>query len=461
MDIQSENTNSSLTFDQKNKEKTNFGLQTLTEKAKEAKNEETHEELTLSFNNNYPLDEKLLSQISSKFVQNNLIHLKFENYYNFDGNFFSLLQFFPKLRSLFLNNIRIKNFPKFLDFFSEENIKNLEFLTFSNTNINDTFLKALCQKPFKNLSILNLNSSFALKSEAFLDFFDSPMALNLKSLSLQNMEITDSAIFSLCFSKNCCKIQELDLSLCSALDDVAYINILMSPNLKNLKKLHLFNTMATTLFLSEFDQKSEFSGLQTLRLEENYGIKSEGYGFIGNSSKFENLEHLQISMSSINDENFKKIYDSKFLKNLKTLIFYDNPKISRICLKEFALSELSKNIEVLDLSWMDLDDVVLVCLGKSNNLEKLKFLKIVNCKYVGPEGFLQFLETKNAGNLEKMHFMLTKIDDRALELLMRKSEENLIKLREIDIRKCGNITKEKINKLIELGKRGNFMVLND
>jgi len=57
---------------------------------------------------------------------------------------------------------------------------------------------------------------------------------------------------------------------------------------------------------------------------------------------------------------------------LTTLVFYDNAKISRACLKEFAVSTLSKNIENLDLSWLDLDDSVLISLGNSDTLKNLK-----------------------------------------------------------------------------------------
>jgi len=212
-------------FDSKNKEKTFLNLQQLKENIIAGKSQD----LSVTYKNDFPLDENRTSQICQNHFPENVTDLQFENFYKFDGKFFSELaktpKHFSKLTSLFLNNVHIANVETFLDFFNEKNIENMKLLGFSNTNINDNFLILLSQKNFKNLTILNLNSSFVLTSAGFLDFFDSRMALNLKSLSLQNMEINNGAIFDLCYCKN---IEELDLSLCSALDDIAYLNILMS-----------------------------------------------------------------------------------------------------------------------------------------------------------------------------------------------------------------------------------------
>jgi len=451
----------SFVFDRKNKEKTFLNLQKLKDNSIVGKSQD----LSVTYKNDFPLDENTTSQICQNHFLENVTDLHFENFFKFDGKFFSKIaksqKHFSKLRSLFLNNVHIANVEMFLDFFTEKNIENLKLLGLSNTNINDNFLILLSQKNFKNLTVLNLNSSFGLTSAGFLDFFDSKMAVNLKSLSLQNMEINNRAIFALCFAENCNNIEELDLSLCSALDDIAYLNILMSPNLKNLQKIHLFNTMVTSRFLLEFDQRSLLKNLRVLRMEENYGVKSEAYGCIGTSPLFQNLEHLQISMSDIDDVNFIKIYDSPYLKNLKTLVFYDNGKISRACLKEFAVSTLSKNIENLDLSWLDLDDSVLISLGKSETLKNLKILKIANCRYITAEGFVKFMNEENAQNLEKMHFTLTKINDKVLEVLMKKIDESLMKIKEIDIRKCENISKEQIEKLVVFGNTNKLIILND
>jgi len=57
----------------------------------------------------------------------------------------------------------------------------------------------------------------------------------------------------------------------------------------------------------------------------------------------------------------------------------------------------------------------------------------VNCKYVEAEGFVKFMNEENTKNLEKIHFTLTKIDDKALEVLMKKNDESLMKIKEIDI----------------------------
>ena len=57
----------------------------------------------------------------------------------------------------------------------------------------------------------------------------------------------------------------------------------------------------------------------------------------------------------------------------------------------------------------------------------------MNCKYVEAEGFVKFMNEENTKNLEKIHFTLTKIDDKALEVLMKKNDESLMKIKEIDI----------------------------
>ena len=401
------------------------------------------ETISVAFLNDFPLDENFILKIGNKELISKLSHLKIENYFKFDGLFFSrmaeLQKDFSGLKFFFLNNVRIIDFEKFFDFFQEKNISNLIFLGLSNTNINDYFLSKISRKSFKNLMYLNLNSSFNLTSQGLIEFFNSSMSENLKSLLLQNLEIENEGIFALCFSPICKNLEELDLSLCSNINEVAFLNLIMSPNLKNLKKFYCFNTMITNQFFIDFGRKSKFENLTTLRLEENYSISAEGYGYIGTCSLFKNLDFLQISMSLIDNENFKKIYESPYLKKLKTLIFYDNPKVGKCFLKEFFNSSLAESLENLDLTWMDVDDNVLIALTDSKSFKNLKTLTLNNCSEISEKGFYEFFQTEFSNQLEKINFSLNKIDSDTIELIIKKCRNNVMKLKELDLRRCNSI----------------------
>lgn len=424
-------------FDGKISEKNQNNAQNIKERIESNQNLK----IKVYFSNEYPIKNEVFEDFKKFDLSSKISHLRFNNFFHFDGCFFAELakqqKNFPNLQELFLNNVHLTNLGNFLDFFNEDNLKNLESLGFCNTNINDNFILDLSNKPFKKLMVLNLNSSFKLTSQAFIDLFNSEMVRNLQSLSMQNLEITNEGVLALCFYKKCENLQELDLSLCSQLTDLCYLNLIMSPNLKFLKKLHLFNTMVTSKPFLDFDRRGILNNLTVLRLEENYGIEAEGYGCIGTSKLFENLEYLQISMSKIDDQNFKKIYDSPFLKKLKTLIFYDNPKISRVCLKEFFQSYLAQNLEELDLTWMDLDDLTVKCLG--NALKNIKNLKIVNCKSITTEGFCELISCgSKIKYLEKLNLSVNEIDKRFIDLFKEKTNNSEINIKELDIRKSGN-----------------------
>lgn len=421
--------------------------------------------LKVHFSNDFSLDEIIFDYFTFSDFSEKITSLKFENFYRFDGIFLSKLvkhkNFFPKLNEFILNNVRISNFELLLEFFIQDNIKQLQFLTFSNTNITDDFISNLTEKPFTNLLSLNLNSSFKLNFNGFLKLFSSNMVKDLQNLYLQNLGIENDGVLALCFSKTCSNLQELDLSLCSQLTDIAYLNLVMSPNLKNLKKLHLFNTMITSIILKTFDKRTQIKNLSVLRLEENYGIEAEGYGCIGESPFFKNLEVLQISMSKIDDINFQKIFYSEHLKCLKKLIFYDNPKISRACLKEFFQSPLSLSIEELDLSWMDLDDSTLLSLGNSKTLKNLRFLKINNCRNITCEGLCNFLKNGYNLNITKFHLSMNDVNLNFIELLKEKIGKNEITLQELDIRNCKLLTIKEIKEIEGLFKEKNIHLYSD
>lgn len=428
-------------------------------------NNQKLESIGITLLNDFYLDEDFISKFIKNEIISKITYLKIENCFCFDGVFFSSLSeknnFFLNLNYFTLNNVHLTNSENFKKFFIEKNLSKLKYLGFTNTNIKDEFLISICNQNFQNLCSLNLNSSFNLTSLSIIEFFDSKMVENLTNLSLQNSEIGNEGIFALCFSKKCNKLEELDLSLCSNLNDIAFLNLLMSPNLKNLMKLNLFNTMITTNFFLDFDKRSLMKKLKYLRLEENYGLKAEGYGIIGISPSFKNLEYLHISMSKIDNVNFKKIYGSSYLTNIKTFIFYDNPFVGKFCLKEFFNSSFAETIEELDLSWMDIDNSVLMALGESASLENIKSLKIVNCNETEADGFYNFFQLKNMRNIEKIYLTLNKIDWSALSLLMKKIDEDNYKLRELDVRRCQNISSES---LITLGKyfdEHNFVLFKD
>lgn len=300
----------------------------------------------------------------------------------------------------------------------------------------ETTYEQICLlKNFEKLSSVCVEFAMVLSRESFVKICDLP---HLKHLVICNHKIDDYFFEDLSL---CTNLESLSLPNCEYLldDDLKTLTTLQS-----LKVLDLFGSfyLTQTGILS----LKSFSNLIELGLGQCTGLNDESMTTVGELPK---LEILDLGRTSISAAGFKAIAR---LKNLKILnlgfckevndegfnFLKDQTKLEQLhlnnCYKlsETAFNQLSdyKKLTHLDVSYTKFSNRN---LREISSLSSLGGLNLRSCDSISSEGFEMIHELKNLVDLDVC--FCEGIDDNVL--LKISSLESLVTL---DISRCNHVT---------------------
>jgi Leucine-rich repeat (LRR) protein len=324
-----------------------------------------------------------------------------------------------------------QNFPEIqiLDFYENENIFDLSFLSFCK-NIQHLYIKhwknikdvnpVFNLKNLKELELgidfkvvqispdisecpelitLKLNKSSNLKDLSFLIKFPNLISLdlfsskNIKDFSplsdlkdLKNLDLTGTKIKSLSPLKSLHQLTHLNISDCESVIDITDLKYLTS-----LKEL----SFSLELFLGESGVEIEFdwSAFEYLQNLEKLVLENHLFEDISFLEKLENIKQLELGYCH-------SLYDISGLRNLKYL---NHLNLDETIVKDISPLRDLKNLEVLNINSRKLVD-----LSPIKGLSKLKILDLYNCS--GIQNFDPLIELIDIEELNLRDCNLVNLD---------------------------------------------------
>ena len=321
----------------------------------------------------------------------------------------------PELRKLMLSNAVLLAATDFIAFFELVQKQNPKFLEIhlENTNINDEVLKKLAKMSFfEHVRLLNIKGCPYVSHLGVAEFFkDSSIRLEKFHIELDSsivrIDLIEcftqvkgflSNIQKLDFSKNlyfdneCLRkltscpeisgIRHLDLSSTNV-DASAVISLTNCPNLMNLCTLGLKNLPLTPQTLKSLSGCQSFSAYfdiievyknleeqdrrlvtddvlmalvdnikllrQIINLDLSYtDVSSQGISYLAASANVFNLESLDISCTEVDDIGMIAVANSNYLTGLTKIVFQNCSRITKVSIKFLA-----GKTQGLNFSWQD------------------------------------------------------------------------------------------------------------
>ncbi|KAL4426958.1 hypothetical protein ABPG74_017215 [Tetrahymena malaccensis] len=321
----------------------------------------------------------------------------------------------------------------------KEKFHNLEILKINSCIFEGQILQFL-QSQTKLIQI-QLEGCWKISSEALLEYVQGANFSNLRSLNLSNTLINDSFIQVLSTKEN--QLEELNISFCNLLSDKGLIVLLSSKQLNKIKALYLKCLRLTDLTISALIESQNFaSTLTKLSIYKCFGCSSESIAHLLQSSVSDKLQYFDASSSLFDDECIRALVD-KDLKDLKILKFYECNQVKNEGVKYLFDSQLIQRLEVLDMSWIYFENNVLELL--QNKDLKLKEFCFPMVPSLQNETLLKFIqESKLLNTVEVLDLSYNQVDDKIINYVIqqKKSEKN-IPLRDFQVYGCEKILNKK------------------
>ena len=268
-------------------------------------------------------------------------------------------------------------------------------------------IESIAESPYlKNLTSLHLSGYGETGGEMIAALADSPLLGQLTDLDLSNNGSTarerpgEMAALDLSHNGNAVSLLAGEIR-----SDLPLAGLFLSPHAVNLRHLTLIRSQ-TSSSVGAFYESPHVRNLQSLRIDDPW-LGPFGYtslSILADSPNLQNLVRLDLSGSTIDDQNAQALFESNQLRSLKELnlnetgigdvvALADSPLLANLrCLKlqgagqseekryvpavgleALAASPLCQNLAVLDLGNQPVADGVKT-LAKSENLQELRAL---------------------------------------------------------------------------------------
>ncbi|EAR82739.2 hypothetical protein TTHERM_01085700 (macronuclear) [Tetrahymena thermophila SB210] len=349
-----------------------------------------------------------------------------------------LVQNASSTKELSLQYFTIYDISKVL-FENKDKFHNLEILKINSCIFEGQILQFL--KFQSQLIQIQLEGCWKISSQALLEYVQVANFSNLRSLNLSNTLINDNFIQILSTKEN--QLEELNISFCNLLSDKGLMVLLSSKQLNKVKTLYLKCLRLTDLTISALIESQNFaSTLTKLSIYKCFGCSSESIVHLFQSPVSDKLQYFDASSSLFDDDCIRAIVD-KDLKDLKTLKFYECNKVSSEGVKYLFESQIIQRLEVLDISWIYFENNVLEIL--QNKDLKLKELCFPMVPSIQNETLLKFIqESKLLNTVEVLDLSYNQVDDQIINyILQQKKNGKNIPLRDLQVYGCDKILNKK------------------
>lgn len=140
-------------------------------------------------------------------------------------------------------------------------------------------------------------------------------------------------------------------------------------------------------------------------------IGDEALKILSESKKLLNLEELKLNINFITDKGVKEWANSSnaMLQKIKILVLSDN-KLTDESLVDLVTSNNFKQLESLNIGWMEAGNKTAEAIGISETLPCLKRLDLER-SYIDANGIRSLVRGKIAKNIEELNLVSNKLGD--------------------------------------------------
>ena len=329
-----------------------------------------------------------------------------------------------QIQKISLNNFIISN-REIKNFFSNKYLKDIKKLKMKKCSLNDDSLKELFQSTLAfNIQVLSFNSCYHISNTTIHNMISCSSLQNLLILDLGGTQINDESLILLMNCSYTNRITKLNISDCLNISDFGIKNFLSSKKMKDLTKLYISWTFISTFTLIQFFENDieDYKFLFKIKCAQ-CKIFSEKISKISIDKVKFPLKKIDLSKTEINEENLNLICNSM---NIITNLSVANCLNLNLSFQD-KIKDLffMKNLKKLDLSNTQINASFLEQISIKLFLKKLK---LNGCKFLTNLSILKLL--KNMKTLKTLHLKFTKINDELFETMNNEKVKpsNLYKL---------------------------------
>lgn len=289
----------------------------------------------------------------------------------------------------------------------------INHINFANSSLQDKdFLEIFSQKSTQNLKTIILSHNENITDPLFVNPF--PFISSLVSLDLSFTKLSDETIRYLSSKAGVKLLEELNLSVCRNITNDAIKSIMSSPNFKFLKKLLLDSCLIGDESFDYFAKSPYVKNLTELNICHCSKLTDLSIKNIAISENSKNLIKLDLSYLHITDISLQLVYSSKFLTKIEWIDLTRCGKISHEAITKLLNGNLIKTLKVLKIGKTKIISKITQKLKDMNNLEKFKVKK---CHKITDELFESMDSAKTPSKITCFSLGYTKIGSKTLEFL--------------------------------------------
>lgn len=240
-------------------------------------------------------------------------------------------------------------------------------------------------KPWSsNVKGLKSSQTFGKTPISAADILRSQVMQDVKTVKMGEVGYGDEFFIDFVNNKNLGCLQKLKITRNEKISNFLFENSMI---LQNIISLDLSSTKISNDSLRLFANKVKI--LENLALAACRNITSEGIKFLMLGKGLKNLKTLNLDSCLINDEAIEYFGKSPNVKNLQKLNLCHNSKLTDNSLRSISISENSRSLTHLDLSYLHLSDLGLGYLQNSKNLMNLQSLDLTKCSKLSVEALMK------------------------------------------------------------------------
>lgn len=314
----------------------------------------------------------------------------------------------PRLRKLMLSNAVLLAAQDFISFFQLVQKKTPRFfeIHIENTNINDGVLKELAKLPFfEHVRLLNIKGCPYVSHLGVAEFFKEP------SKCLDKLQIAfDSSIVRIdlieCFTQVpsfLSNIQKLDFSNNLYFDNECLRKLISCPEISNLRLLDLSSTNVDASGVIFLTNCLNLKNLCTLGLK-NLSLTSESLKLLSDCKLFSVYFQITEVYKNLEEQDRRLVTDDVLItlfkneKLLRQIVHLDlsYTDVSSQGISSLAVNPNTFNLETLDISCTEVDDIGMIAIANAHYLTGLKKIVFQNCSRITKVS-IKFLAGKTQG----------------------------------------------------------------
>ena len=282
---------------------------------------------------------------------------------------------------------------------------------------------------------------YVIKEEEISILLERAQELVKLRLKLSELQLSDQFLYMQAFNPRMQSLVALNLSRAYLIRDEAMCQFLKNPKLFNLAHLNISYTQLTDEVMQELAFSENIRALETLDVSFCLLISENGVGSFAASNNSHFLRTLNISGLEMSDVVVASLLDQKSLESLEEVIINECPRLSHQVFQYLAKPASAKGARQL----RSLSLSTCFQMAMSSSKDPVKRIKVF---FDNKEDNLQFSAFANSPNFTKLvalNLSNNQLSDKDVAALGK--SKTIRSLEELNLRKCGLLTDKAVETL--------------